>query len=230
MTLRANVLQLTTSSFMCRVPSKRSRLLFSSTSYPLGRLLYVFLNPSCFQTLKFWKPSLFVMRPKNYIYLFFIILSTTVHLFLFCIKLPCWSHVMFRLWHFHYPSGESHFRCLKFRLHLWRNCPAGIRLSRGINISSCLQSFGVKTSGIRTGQWYMEAVRCPDYMALLSAAPTRSKRMHSITFRAGLAEGVAGILSVLTANGIPESTSGFLSGLTSLAFSAFAYDRKSPKV
>lgn len=76
----------------------------------------------------------------------------------------------------------------------------------------------------------MEAVRCPDYTALLSVAPTTSKRIHSITFRAGSAEGVVGMLSVMTINGLPGSTSGYLSGFISLAFSVFAYDRKSPKV
>lgn len=51
------------------------------------------------------------------------------------------------------------------------NFLVGIRSSRKIKVALCLvkiQSFVVKTGvtspGRTTGRWYLEAVRCPDYM------------------------------------------------------------------
>lgn len=60
----------------------------------------------------------------------------------------------------------------------------------------------------------------------LSAVPTRSKGIQGITFGVGLAAGVTGKLSLLTANHLWGSTSGFLSGFNSVAFSVFGYEHK----
>lgn len=64
----------------------------------------------------------------------------------------------------------------------------------------------------------------------LSALPTRSKGIQGVIFRASLAAGVAGMLSVLTANPIRNSTPGFLYGFTFIGFSMFRYQRKVTRI
>lgn len=72
----------------------------------------------------------------------------------------------------------------------------------------------------------MKALLYQGNMVPLSALPTRSKRIQGVIFRASLVAGVAGMLSVLTANPIRSSTMGFLSGFTFKGFSVFRYQHK----
>lgn len=66
----------------------------------------------------------------------------------------------------------------------------------------------------------MVVKRCPVYMALLSVVQTKFKRIQGITFGAGLAAGVSGRLTVLTANRLRSFTPGLC---VQIYFHCFSY-------
>lgn len=98
------------------------------TQGELSRLLNIKLSFSCFAPLsvKFSKPSFFIMCPKYLNHHFLIPSVQMSFLFPFSLKLSCCSHMPMAFSAF---SIEPYFCCLKSPLHLWRNCPGFTAIS-----------------------------------------------------------------------------------------------------